>query len=383
MIEQRTIERVMAAVNIVDVIGDFYELKKAGLTEWMCLCPFHADRHMGSFKVSSRKNIYTCFSCGASGDAVKFLMEHEGLTYPEAIAWLGAKYGIPVEGSAKYYTVRKCVPRPQLPPLPELVLPRQYVRARMTWDDNVWVTWLRSLPWDVCQRSRIDVMLRNYAVGTAKDGRTIWWLIDDQGDVRTGKLMKYQSDGHRDKSVNPYWIHNTLAAAGKIDIEKYEVSKPLFGMHLLDLCPDATVNIVESEKTAVFMAVAYGQMQRSVWMASGGKGMLTKEKLIPMIREERYIVLYPDRDGVEEWEEFAKRIGYERLKVNKEPVTAWATDADGPKADIADVLVRWMGKPIQGVKTVGEVVEDCLEQMINKNEGLMIMVDGLNLKEVK
>lgn len=378
MIDSRTIERVLAATNIVDVISDFYDLKKAGLTEWMCLCPFHADRHMGSFKVSSRKNIYTCFSCGATGDAVDFLEKHEGLTFVEAIRWLGAKYGISVEGSERYQ-VRRCEPRPQQPPLPVLELPRAYVLARRENAQNVWVKWLRSLPWDYAQRARIDQMLRNYNVGTAKDGRTIWWQMDEEGRLRTGKVMRYQADGHRDKNIAPSWIHTALAQAGKLNLSSVDVKQCLFGLHLLDFAPNATVNIVESEKTAVTMAIAYGNMQGSLWMACGGKESLRPSKLQPLMERRRHIVLYPDRDAVEEWQELAEGVGYGQLTVNTDPVTRWWQSCDGEKADIADVIVRCLADPIENVRTVGEVTDDIVEELAERNEGMKILADELKL----
>ena len=95
MIEKSTIDRIMSVQNIVDVIGDFYELKKAG-KEYQCLCPFHGDRHLGSFMVSPSKNMFKCFSCGIAGDSIDFLQQHERLSYPDAIRWLGRKYGIDV-----------------------------------------------------------------------------------------------------------------------------------------------------------------------------------------------------------------------------------------------------------------------------------------------
>ena len=61
MIDELTIQRIIDAANVVDVLSDFYTLKKTG-SEFECLCPFHADKHLGSFKVSPRKNIYMCFS---------------------------------------------------------------------------------------------------------------------------------------------------------------------------------------------------------------------------------------------------------------------------------------------------------------------------------
>lgn len=95
MIDRQTIDRVMNATDIVDVVKEFVTLRKAGVN-LKGLCPFHEEK-TPSFVVSPSKQLCKCFSCGKGGNAVHFIMEHEQLTYPEAIKWLGKKYGIEVE----------------------------------------------------------------------------------------------------------------------------------------------------------------------------------------------------------------------------------------------------------------------------------------------
>jgi len=95
MIDRATIQRVMDAVDIVDVVKEFVTLRKAG-ANYKGLCPFHNER-TPSFSVSPARQMFKCFSCGKGGSAVTFLMELEQMTYPEAIKWLGNKYGIEVK----------------------------------------------------------------------------------------------------------------------------------------------------------------------------------------------------------------------------------------------------------------------------------------------
>ncbi|MBO7300268.1 MAG: DNA primase [Tidjanibacter sp.] len=95
MIDRATVDKIYAATNIVDVVGDFVSLKKKGVNYTAC-CPFHNEK-TPSFIVSPAKNVFKCFGCGKGGNAVNFLMEHERLTYAEALKWLAKKYGIPVE----------------------------------------------------------------------------------------------------------------------------------------------------------------------------------------------------------------------------------------------------------------------------------------------
>ena len=101
-IDEMTIQRVKDAVKIEDVIGDFVTLRKAGVN-MTGLCPFHDDQNDGNFIVRPSTipdnrggNTYRCFVCDKKGDAIKFLMEHERLSYPDAIRWLGKKFNEPV-----------------------------------------------------------------------------------------------------------------------------------------------------------------------------------------------------------------------------------------------------------------------------------------------
>ena len=95
MIDINTVARIRAAADIVQVVGEFVSLRKSG-ANFKGLCPFH-DEKTPSFMVSPAKQICKCFSCGKGGDTVKFLMEHEQLSYVEALRWLARKYGIAVE----------------------------------------------------------------------------------------------------------------------------------------------------------------------------------------------------------------------------------------------------------------------------------------------
>ena len=95
MIDRATVDKIMDAVNIVDVVGEFVNLRKAGVN-YKGLCPFHDDK-TPSFMVSPARQICKCFSCGEGGNAVNFLMKHEQITYPEALRWLAKKYNIEIQ----------------------------------------------------------------------------------------------------------------------------------------------------------------------------------------------------------------------------------------------------------------------------------------------
>ena len=94
MIDRATVDRILDAVRIEEVIGDFVTLRKRG-ANYLGLCPFHQDKNP-SMSVSATKGIFKCFSCGKAGNAVTFLMEHEHLSYSDALRYLAKKYHIDI-----------------------------------------------------------------------------------------------------------------------------------------------------------------------------------------------------------------------------------------------------------------------------------------------
>ena len=95
MIDDATKNRILDTAQILEVVSDFVTLRRRG-ANYIGLCPFHNER-TPSFNVNPARGIFKCFGCGKSGDAARFLMEHEQMTFPEALRWLGKKYGIPIE----------------------------------------------------------------------------------------------------------------------------------------------------------------------------------------------------------------------------------------------------------------------------------------------
>lgn len=95
MIDPLTISKIFDSIDIIDVVSDFVHLKRRG-ANYLGLCPFHNEK-TPSFTVSPAKGIFKCFGCGKGGNAVNFIMEHEHLSYPEALKYLAKKYGIEIE----------------------------------------------------------------------------------------------------------------------------------------------------------------------------------------------------------------------------------------------------------------------------------------------
>ena len=395
-ISKLIIEKILETAKIEEVVSDFIDLKKKGV-RYLGLCPFHEDRSLGSFVVYPSGSCYKCFSCGAKGGVVDFLMNHAKMSYPDAIRYLGKKYNIETDDVDIDYTPPP--PKPAPPPLPTLELPKRIIaKGLLSVEDNTLVKWIRTgINWDVVQRSRIDHVLNHYAVGNSQQGMAIFWLMDEQGQLRTGKMMRYTPDGHRDRSgYNFDWIHSALARpviirdsqgfpmhddAGEVitevrnkdlyDEDKQEMVSCYYGLQLLDHYKrkdiDQTICIVESEKTALLMAIAYGNNCKQMWMACGGLENLSREKMKPLIDQHRPILLYPDRDGIDKWRMKAEAIGYDRLTIDTRPVTEWWQPQDGDKADIADVVIRITNerKPMTNIDEVKAKMPEA-EKLIDK-----------------
>lgn len=406
-IDEITIDRILSAARIEEVatqlLGRYDRSNPGGLRKigvrYTAICPFHDDHNSGNFIVYPKSNCYKCFTCGAAGDSVKLVMEYEKLSFPDAIRWLGKMYNIDVDDvPVDYKPVKREVP----PPLPLVTFNKNYVLCKEgeRLKHDALLAWIRTgIRWDAAARGRIDDVIHEYHVGHSTFSSrnqmhefTLFWQIDNEGRVRTGHYMKYKPDGHRQKdNYAQDWFHSLLLRPRPkrdesgypmidkdgetimeqpylhiYDDEKQRVEQCLFGLHLMNKYPNATVNIVESEKTAVLMAIAYGNHQLQVWMACCGSHNLTRERLQPLISKNRKIVLYPDRDGCEEWKRKADDIHYARLAINAEPVLRWWREGDGEKADIADVVIRIINeaKPINTIKEVAEIHPN-IKKLIN------------------
>ena len=349
MIEQYIIDKVKDAADIVDVVGEFVTLRRAGVN-YTGLCPFHHDEHDGNFIVRPKRasvggNTYHCFTCmrrGEGGGPIDFLMKHEHMSFADAIRWLGKKYSIEVDDVPLNYTPPP--PRPLPPPKPAMEIPRSWVKRtmEMTGDQNIFCYWLRHLPWSEAQRNRLADTLWMYCVGGWRDGRVVFWQIDENGAPRAAKLMKYLPNGHRDKEAHPGWIYNQDGCRQILNPDEYTILKPLFGAHLLKRYPQAIVNVVESEKTALVMANYYGDPDRQLWLACGGLKHLRLDAMQPLIDQRRSVWLWPDKDGIQEWQDVADKLGSDNLQVySRFFETCWKPE-DGDKADAADITIRMM-----------------------------------------
>lgn len=344
---EHTAQAIKEAAQIADVVGRFVTLKRAG-SRYVGLCPFHTER-TPSFYVTPSLNICKCFGCGEGGDAVSFLMKHQGLAYPEALRYLGEMYGIAIDderGNRAPYKSHSVTPRPTLPPPPAPdFLPKDVFRASLKeYEHNNFVAYLR-------KRFGEDAaaeMIGRYPVGTSdswKPGAVVFWYLDTAkpARVRYGKVMQYNPDtGKRDRSgkVGATAAHTLLGLSGNF-------TPCWFGEHLLPKRPAAPVGIVESEKTAI---IASQYHPETVWLASGGQGIADPAKWEPL--KGRRVVLFPDADAPDpntnkspftQWSEHAERLrklGY-HVTVSDLLETEATPEDRAAKYDLADFLLKW------------------------------------------
>ncbi|MBQ8839687.1 MAG: DNA primase [Bacteroidales bacterium] len=193
MIPQETVNRILDAAQIVDVVSDFVTLKKRGANHIAC-CPFHNEK-TPSFSVSPSKGIYKCFGCGKSGSAVGFVMEHENMSYVEALKYLARKYNIEVvekEESAEEIAQRQRTE--------SLFLVSEY--AGRFFQESLKTPEGRSIAYQYFRsRGLEDETITKYGLGWAPVGRKAFVETakaagyKDEFLVETGLVIRYD-DGH-------------------------------------------------------------------------------------------------------------------------------------------------------------------------------------------
>ncbi len=148
----------------------------------------------------------------------------------------------------------------------------------------------------------IQIAVKDYFIGTTPDGKTCFWQIDKNMRIRTGKIIAYDSQtGKRIKSIEPNWIHTELKKYKKVRND-FNLKQCFFGEHLIRNNSNKNICIVEAEKTAVIASICFPEY---IWLSIGAKQNLKPEKLNRLGREKK-IILYPDADGFDEWNEVTK-----------------------------------------------------------------------------
>lgn len=185
--------------------------------------------------------------------------------------------------------------------------------------------------------AELECLLCRYLIGSTRDGGIIYWQLDFNGNVRTGKIMHYERNtGHRVKTgLATDWVHSRLRRKGLLP-EDFSVSQCLFGEHLLrsdDI--RKAVALVESEKTALLGSLVFPNY---VWVAVGGKANFKPETMVALCN--RTVIVFPDVDAYDEWKEKSKRFFLPKRVIVCDLLERQSSDAEREaKIDIGDWLV--------------------------------------------
>ncbi|MCF6334022.1 MAG: DNA primase [Draconibacterium sp.] len=231
MIDHATIERILDAAEISDVVSDFVTLRKRGVNQ-LGLCPFHNEK-TPSFTVSPAKGIFKCFGCGKGGNSVNFIMEHENLNYPEALKYLARKYHIDIVEQEETEDQKQ-----QKDDRESMMIVSSFAQkffTRYLWKENegrtIGLSYFR-------ERSFRDDILKKFEVGFAPDGKTPFTEAAQKEGYKidflekTGLTIK-RDDWQRDRFAGRvmFPIHNlagrVIAFGGRILKEDKKIAKYL------------------------------------------------------------------------------------------------------------------------------------------------------------
>lgn len=212
-------------------------------------------------------------------------------------------------------------------------IPSHYlIKTMKCKDDNNLVSFLKKL----FGNATTNRLMELYKIGSSKqwDGANVFWYIDSVKNIRTGKIMLYnRQNGKRVKE--PYshitWVHS------KLNISNENISKCLYGEHLLNLFPDKPIALVESEKTAIISSIYFPNF---IWMATGGIANLTYEKI--RVLSKRAIVLFPDLGAYNLWFDKVKNFKSNLNICVSDYLEKYSTIQDKEnKYDLADYLISF------------------------------------------
>lgn len=264
-------------------------------------------------------------------------------------------------------------------PVPICTIPDEYVTrsVRPSFNSDL-ISYLST----IIDPMVLECIIVDYRIGVTREKDIIYFQIDTQSRCRTGKIMKYNpSTGHRIKdettSNKITWVHSLLKTKGILP-QEWTLTQCLFGEHLLPKHSDATVALVESEKTAIICAALF---PKYVWLATGGKTQLG-DKL--QILKGRKVIAFPDVDGYDTWKEKLSLITGLNIKVSEYlQRTATAQDKED-HIDIADLLLsnpsnnqltyKQPHKYVEIIKLFQEDGRSEIEAMINDLELIPVNV---------
>ena len=273
--------------------------------------------------------------------------------------------------------IRLLKPTPP-PPTPPSYIPKKFLIESFSFK-STFIEYLCGL-FDI---KTIERVAADYYLGTTKSRDVIFWQVDIERHIRTGKVMAYDPEtGHRvHNNGATNWIHSLMQGKGLIEGE-FNLQQCLFGEHLLQKYPNKVVAIVEAEKTAVIASAVF---PKYVWLATGGKYGINAEKL--KVLAGRKVMLFPDTDTTGEtyqyWREKAGELTNCTCIVS-DILERNATNAERiKKIDIADWLCKELETEPQQINEALTDLERILADMINSNKAVGLLVEVFDLQIVE
>ena len=329
----------------------------------MCKCFMHDDRNPSMwFKLSN--NTWYCAVCGKGGDVIKLVMEHEKLTFNDAVRWIVRECNIfcldddqrpRQKRITKHHTARQTITTKFSDIMPQNI---QTLSADLVDKSQSTVSPFCQalLSNGILSEAQMHNVARRYRLGATHNGGVIFWTIDSDDRVREGKVMYYKSDCHRDHDRSPTTISSLMKKQGKLP-KDFSATTCLFGLHLLretSANDDTIVAVVESEKTAVICSELIpaipsdGHPDRHspvIWLATGGLPFLSIERLAPLVGHR--VIIFPDTDtdrqAFKQWkakaEEASRTLG-QPFPVSDILERQASNEQKQRKIDIADLLLE-------------------------------------------
>ena len=299
-------------------------------------------------KYRSPADKHTCPSCGRRR-CFKYYVDEDGQKLDERVGYCDHQASCGYHYTPKQFFAdnpqrsepmarnRPIAPPRPVPPLEPSFLDSTLVeRSRASiYRQSDLITFLLT----IFNTDTVNDLCDRYRMGMTRDRRTIFWQIDIGNRVRTGLIMKYRPDGHRDHDAPGAfnWAHAILAKRG--EVRDFRLAQCLFGEHLLAEFPQRDVALVEGAKSALICAA---WMPQYVWVATCGKNQF-KADVLRVLRG-RNVTVFPDVDGYDRWRaaaaELSARIGCASLRVSDLVQRLATPEQLAAHIDIADLVVE-------------------------------------------
>lgn len=348
--------------------------------------------------VSSR---HTCPQCGDK-HSLAYYVDEDGAMLDERVGRCNHESGCGYHYTPKHYfqdhpernmeRISSLVPTsPEKPKEPDYI-PFEWLWA--TFKSGVGRNDLMYFIWNLFDYDKTDWnetitnrLSNEYGIGTYGND-VVFWQIDINGNIRTGKIMKYKRNGHRVKGDNGDridWVHAKMKKKGILP-DTFSLVQCLFGEHLLAKYSSKKVAVVESEKTALLGSACFDNF---VWVATGGKntGFIEKCKVL----KGRDVILFPDFDGFTEWQEKSALMTFCRsvrvsdmiIKLNQTELAEISeySQTDKGKIDIGDWIVsERLKSKIAKAEHKPRTNQEILDYMTSNNPAIAQLVNGMGLK---